>query len=104
FVLFFQAAQDCDGVFDGRFGNVDNLEAALESSVFLDVLAVFVGRSGADGAQFAASQRRLQHVRGVNRAFGGSRANEGVQFIDEEDDLSLRVFNLLQNCFKPVFE
>ena len=66
------------------------LEAALERGVLLDVLAVLVERGRADAAQLAARERRLEHVRGVDRAFGGAGADDGVQLVDEEDHLALR--------------
>ena len=91
FVAILQAAQDGDGVFDRRLGDQYRLEAALERGVLLDVLAIFVEGGGADGAQFAARQRRLEHVRGVHRAFGGARADQRVQFVDEENDLGRRL-------------
>ena len=37
--------------------------------------------------QFAARQRRLQHIRGVHCTFGRARANDGVQLIDEQNDV-----------------
>ena len=49
--------------------------------------AVLVERGGADGVQLAARQHRLEHVGGVHRAFGGARADDRVQLVDEEDDL-----------------
>ena len=104
FVLLFQAAQDRDGVFDIGLADEDNLEAALEGRIFFDVLAIFVQRGGADGAQLSASQRGLQHVGGVDGAFGGSGADQRVQLVDEENDLSLRVFDFFQNGFEAVFK
>ena len=41
-VFLLQAAKDGDGVFDIGFANENNLETALESRIFFDVLAVFV--------------------------------------------------------------
>ena len=64
------------------------LEAALERRVLLDVLAVLVERGGADAAQLAARERRLEHVGGVHRALGRAGADERVQLVDEEDDLA----------------
>ena len=63
------------------------LEAALQGRVLLDVLAVLVQRGGADAVQLAAGQRGLEHVAGVHRALGLARADEGVELVDEEDDL-----------------
>ncbi len=103
-VLLFQSAQDRDRVFDIGFADEHNLEAAFERGIFLDVLAIFVQRGGADGAQLAASQRRLQHVGSIDRAFRCACADQRVQLVDEENDLSLRVFNLFEHGFQAVFE
>ena len=59
-----QAAQNRDGFLDRRFPYIDWLEAALKGGVFFDVLAVFIQRCGADAAQIAAGQGRLEHVAG----------------------------------------
>ncbi len=104
FVLFLQAAKDRDGVFDVGLADEDNLEAAFERGIFLDVLAVFVQRGGADGAQLSAGQRGLQHVGGVDGAFGRSGADQRVQLVDEENDLALRVFDFFEHGFEAVFE
>ena len=103
-VFFFKAAQDRDGVFDVGLADEDDLEAAFKGGIFLDVFAIFVQRGGADGAQFAASQCGLEHVGGVDGAFGGSGADQRVQFVDEEDDLALRVFDFFEDGFEAVFE
>ena len=65
------------------------LEAAFQGRVLLDVLAVLVERGRADAVQFAAGQHRLEQVAGVHRAFGLARADDGVQLVDEQDDLAL---------------
>ena len=65
------------------------LEAPLERGVLLDVLAVLVERGGADAAQLAAGERRLQHVGRVHGALGRARADQRVQLVDEADDLAL---------------
>ena len=66
--------------------DVDNLEAALQRGILLDVFAILIQRGCANSPQFAAGQRRLQHVARVNRAFGRARAHERVQFVDEQND------------------
>ena len=104
FVAFFQAAQNRDGIFHGRLADHHRLEAALERRILLDIFAVFVQRGGADRAQLAASQRGLQHVRGVHRAFGRARADQGVQFVDEKNDLAVGFGNFLQHSLQTVFE
>ena len=104
FVLLAQSAQDGDGVFHVRFAHKHDLEAALQRGVLLDVLAVLIQRGCADGPQFAARQRRLQHVRGVNRTLGRARTHQRVQLVDEQDDLPVRLLDFFQDGLQPVFE
>ena len=104
FVAFFQTAQDGDGVFDGRFGNDHGLKTALERRVFFDVLAVFVERGGADGAEFASRERGLQHVGSVHRAFRSASADESVEFVDEKNNLAFGFGDFLENGFQAILE
>src|SRR5208337_2005732 len=85
FVLFFQSAQNSDRVLDVRFAHENDLEAAFERRIFLNVLAIFVERGRSNGAQLSASQRRLQHVGGVDGAFGRARSDQRVQLVDEKN-------------------
>ena len=88
-VALAKPAQDADGVFDGRLVDHHRLEPPLERCVFFDVLAVLVERRGADRVKLAAREHRLQHVRRVHRSFRRPGAHDGVQLVDEEDDLPL---------------
>ena len=103
-VALLEPAQDRDRVGDGRLADEHRLEAALERSVFLDVLAVLVQRCRADRAQLSAGQHRLEHVRGVHGALGRAGADDGVQLVDEEDDLALRALDLGQDGLQPLLE
>jgi len=62
FVLFLEAAQNRNRVFDIRLAHKNDLKAAFEGGVFFDVLAIFVERGRSDGAQLSAGKRGLQHV------------------------------------------
>ena len=103
-VALLEAAQDADGVLDARFGHVDLLEAPLERRVLLDVLAVLVERRRADHPQLAAGEHRLDHVAGVHRPFGRAGADDGVQLVDERDDLAGSVGDLLEHRLEPLLE
>src|ERR1044072_2318263 len=80
------------------------LKATLERRVFLDVLLVFAERGGANAAQLTTSERGLQHVRRVDRAFSRARADECVQFVDEDNALARRALDLFQNRFQTIFK
>src|SRR5215469_3068453 len=104
FVLLFEASQNGDRIFDIWLADKHDLEATLKRRILLDVLAVLVQRGRTDGTQFPASERRLQHVGGIDSTFRSTRADEGVQFVDEQNDLSLRVFDFFENRLQAVFE
>ncbi len=104
FVAFAQAAQDGDGVLDIGLADVDDLEAALKRGVFFDVLAVLIQRGGTDGAEFAAGEGRLEHIGGIDGAFSRAGADEGVEFVDEEDELAVRLFDFLEHGLEAVFK
>ncbi len=104
FVALLQAAQNRDRVLDGRLADLDGLETALKRSVLLDVFAVLVERSRADGSQLAPRKRRLQHVGSVHRAFGRSRTDERVQLVNEQYDLPFGLGDFFQHRFEPVLE
>ena len=103
-VALAQAAQDRNRVLDRRLADEHRLEAPLERRVLFDVLAVFVERRGADRVQLAARQHRLEHLRRVHRAFGGAGADDGVQLVDEEDDLPFGLGDLLEDRLQPLLE
>ena len=103
-VALLQAAQDRDGVLDRRLIDQDRLEAAFQGGVLLDVLAVLVERGGADAVQLAAGQHRLEQVAGVHGAFGLAGADDGVQLVDEQDDLALGFLHFLEHRLEPLLE
>ena len=76
------------------------LEAPLERRVLLDVLAVFVERGGADAMQLAARERGLQHVAGVDRAFGLAGADHRVDLVDEDDGAASSCASSFSTAFR----
>ena len=87
----------------GRRIDLDRLEPALERAVLLDVLPVLGRRRRADAADFAARERRLEDVGGVERPFGRTRADERVELVDEHDDVRV-LGQLLHDRLEALFE
>src|SRR5438034_11102654 len=102
-VLVPEAADDLDRLRDRRGLHDDRLEAPLERAVLLDVLAVLVQSRGADRLDLAARQGGLEHVRGVDRALGRAGTDEGVQLVEEEDDV-FRLADLLHHRLESLLE
>ncbi len=103
-VLLLQAAQDGHRVLHRRLVDHHRLEPAGQSGILFDVLAILVERGRADAVQFATRERGLQQVAGVHRAFSLAGADDGVQLVDEENDVAALGLDLGQNGFQPLFE
>ncbi len=103
-VPLLQAAEDRDRVLHARLFDEDRLETSLERRVLLDVLSVFVQRGRTDRPELTARQHRLEHVAGVHRALRGARAHDGVQLVDERDDLPVGPGDLLQDRLEALLE
>ncbi|CAG7170935.1 hypothetical protein PICSAR21_03545 [Mycobacterium avium subsp. paratuberculosis] len=98
-----QPLEDLDGVLHRRLTHLHRLEPTLQGGVLLDVLAVLVERGGADGLQLAAGQLRLEDAGRVDRALGGTRTDQRVQLVDEQDDVAAGV-DLLEHLLQALLE
>ena len=98
-----QPLEDLNGVRDRRLLDDDLLEATLEGGVLFEVLAELVEGGGTDGLQFATGEHGLQNRRSVDRALGGTRPDEGVDLVDEEDDVAAGL-DLLEHLLEALLE
>ena len=81
----------------------DRLETALQRSILFDVLAVFVQSCGANHLDLAAAESRLQNIGSVYGALSGTCAHNGVQLVDEKDDIAV-FFGLLHHLLNAVLK
>src|SRR4051812_41626919 len=106
--MFFERSGDAahheDGFVLGRFFDFDDLETASERGIFLEMLFVFVPGGGGDGAESAASESGFEQVGGIARAGRPARTDEGVGFVDEQDDGCGRLLNFLDYLAEPLLE
>ena len=104
-VALLEPAQDRDGVLDRGLADEDLLEATLERRVLLDVLAELVERGGSDEPQLSSGEHRLEHVAGIHRGLAGrARPDDGVELVDEGDDLAVAGLDLLEDRLEPLLE
>src|SRR5690606_28812475 len=71
--------------------------------ILLEVLAVLVERGRADRLQLAAGEQRLQDAGSVDRALSGARADQGVDLVDEDDDVAAGA-DLLGDLLQSLLE
>ena len=98
-----QALEDLDGVGKRRLLDLYRLEAAFERSILLEVFAVLVESGGTDGLELTTGEHGLQDRSGVDRSFGRPGTDEGVQLVDEQDDVAPGA-DLLQNLLEALLE
>ena len=67
------------------------------------MLAIFINGGGADDLDLATGQRRLEDGCGIDGAFGGTCTDQGVDLVDEQDDVA-RLLNLLDAFLQTVLE
>ena len=105
FVTFLESTQNTDGVFYGWLTHVDLLEPPFQGGVLFDVLAVLVQGGGADQAEFATGQHGLDDVASVHAGVaGGASPDDGVDFVDEGDDLAVCILDFLEDALQALFE
>src|SRR5204862_1297821 len=83
--------------------DLDRLEPALERCVLLEVLAVLVERRRTDRLELATGEHRLEDAGGVDRALCCTRTDEGVDLVDEQDDVAAGA-DLLEDLLQPLLE
>ena len=99
-----QATQDLYGLLDGRFVDIDFLEAARQRVVLLENAPVLGEGGGADALQLAGGERRLEQVGGIHRAARGRTCpDEGVDFVDEQDGVTVGP-QLLEHRLEALLE
>ena len=82
----------------GRLLDLDDLEAARESGVLLEVLLVLGPGRRRDRAQLAAREGGLEQVGGVVLPGLSAGADHRVRLVDEEDDRLRRGLHLLDDA------
>ena len=102
-VTITEAAQNLNGVCNIRCFNLDGCKATLKRSILFNMLAVLIKGCRADRLQLTTGEHRLQDARGVNRAFGGSGAHEGVHFVNKQDDVAAGA-NFFEHLLQALLE
>ena len=103
-VFFFQAAQNRDRIFHCGLGDKDRLETTGERCVLFDMFAIFVERGGANAMQLTARQSGLEQIGRIHRTICLAGTNEGVHFINEENNAPFSCGDLSQHSLQALFK
>ena len=99
-----QAIENFHGFGHGRLGHFHFLEAPRKRRVFFKNAPVFSEGGGANALELPAGKSRLEQVGSVQRAAGSrARANQRVDFVNEEDGVGL-VAQALEHALEALLE
>mmetsp|Transcript_51043 Transcript_51043/g.163314 ORF Transcript_51043/g.163314 Transcript_51043/m.163314 type:complete len:271 (+) Transcript_51043:497-1309(+) len=87
-----------------RGGHQDGLHPSRQRGVRFHEAAVLRVRGGADAAQLAPRERRLEEVGGVHAALGGARADQEVELVDEQHHLPVGGLHLPEHALQPLLK
>ena len=104
FIFFLQPAQNGNRILYARLADENRLKAARQGRIFFDMFAIFIQSGRANAMQFAARQSRFQQIGSVHRPIACPGADQSVHFINEQNNLSGRVGDFLQNRFQPFLK
>ena len=104
FVAFLQATQNGNRILNTRFLDKNGLEPAFQGAVFFNILPVLIKGRSPNAAEFTAGQHRFQDIAGIHGPFRSTGSDDGMEFIDEHDDLSSRICNNLEDFLQALFK
>ena len=102
-VLLFYILQYLKSLFRCSGFHYNLLETTLQSTVFLDILPVFIKSGSADTLYFTASQSGFQHISRIHRTCSSTGAYNGVNLIDKQDYVRI-LLQLIDNGTNTLFK
>ena len=88
----------------GRLIHHDHLEPSFEGLVSLEILLILVKSGRSYGTEFASCQGGFKDIGCIHGTRRASGTDQGVDFVNEEDDLSVAVHNLLDHSLEALLE
>ena len=100
-VHFIGVLQCCQHLHGNRFCRLlhaHRLKPPLKGGILFNMLAVFLKSGCANQLNFPSCQSRLKNIRGINRALCRTCPDDGMDFINEKNDIACRLY-ILQCLF-----
>ena len=102
-VTLLDIIEDVNGLLYGGGVNQHLLESAFQCAVLFNMLTVLIECCCADALDLSAGQGRLEHVGGIKRAAGAAGAYDGVDLVNEKDDIVI-LCQLIEYGLHPLLE
>ena len=98
-VLFLQTTKDGNSIQLIRFFHHHHLETTFQRFILFKVFLILIQSSCTDGTQFTTCQGRFQDIGGIHCAVAFTCSYQGMYFINEENDLTIRLRNFIDYGF-----
>ena len=99
FIHVSQATQNGHRLSDGRLVQLHRLKTPGQRRVFFEVFFVLTPRGGGNGAQLATGQCGLEQVGRIGPSGVATGADQGVGFVDKQNDRLGRGFDFVDDAF-----
>ena len=103
FISFFESVEDFYRIVNIGWIDHNALETAFKGGIFFNSFAVFVESCCADALEFAAGEGGFYNVCGIHGTFGRACADDGVEFVNKEDDFA-GIFHFVNDGFDAFFK
>ena len=104
FITLFQTSHNGNGCRWRRLIDHHHLESPLQSLVRLKVFLILIQGRRTDGPEFASRKSRFEYIGSIHRSGRTPRPDKSVYLVYKEDNLSLAVYNLLDNTFETFLK
>src|SRR6056297_1092407 len=102
-ITFLDVFQYVDGLFRSSGIHHHLLEPSLQCPIFLNVLTVFIQGGGTNGLNLTPRESGFEHVGGVQGTGGATGTYNGMDLIDEQDDIGI-FGKLIEDGFHPFLK
>ena len=96
-ISLLQAAHDRNRSSRRRLLNHHHLETPLKSLIRLEILLILIQGGRTYSPELASGKCRLKNIRRIHCAGRTTSTDQGMNFINKEDNLSLTIHNFLNN-------
>ena len=103
-VTFLESSQNGDRVLYGGLFDQHGLKSSFQSGVLFDIFAVFVQCGRTNAVKLTSCQHGLQQIARIHRAVRFARTDDGVQFVNEKNNLAFTCLDFSEYGFEAFFK
>src|SRR5687767_2996322 len=105
FIFVFYSSENRNRIFYVGFIHHYRLKPALKGLIFFYVFLIFFQRRRTDCMELTSGKGWLQQVSSIHSTFtSATSSNQGVDLVNEKNNLAVRICHFLDDCFQTFFK